>query len=239
MIVDCAKDSKWLFISSKDNGAKEFYCCDNAIVKLQFRTDDYGQTYFSQSVVAYVSNTHKYSSVLPCVDCGALPELRIDKKSGLYYCTCPSSFYGDDQEIGDKVEPEICNCLLFDNIPDAIDAWNDDMSYKHLIFKIKDIVNKVDTYDEFSKKFDENIFVSFIHDERYKLQKLFSLCMLFFQCPYENMIVDDIPEFYQSIWNDSKHYDEAKNVYNQLIDNLKKIIYFNYKYQKEHARHYE
>lgn len=235
MIIDCKNDPTWKYIKTTEN--KSYYCKDNVIVKLTHIVESDNSTYDIVSVVTYVSKTHKYSSVLPCVDCGALPELRIDKNTGKYYCTCPSSFYGDTEEIGDDPLYGISsNTLIFDDISDAIDAWNDDMSYKHLIFKIKDIVNKVDTYDDFSKQFDEIIFVPFIHDERYKLQKLFSICMLFFQCPYENMIVDDIPEFYQSIWNNSKHYDEAKNVYNQLIDNLKKIIYFNYKYLKDSSK---
>lgn len=239
MLIDCSKNNRWNFIASKDNGTKEFYCCDNAIVKLQFGTNNYGQTYFTQSVVAYVSNKDKYFSVLPCTDCGCLPELRIDKNSGLYYCTCPSSFYRDNQEIGDKVEPEICNCLLFDNIPDAIDAWNEDMSYRHIIPKIKEIANSVDSYEEFSKKFDETIFVGFTHQERDKLEKLFSVCQLFFQNSCCANDIDVFPDFYQSIWNNSKDYYEAKETFSNLIDNLKKIIYFNFKHQKEHARHYE
>lgn len=52
-----------------------------------------------------------------CIECRCSPELRMDKKTKLFYCTCPSSFYGNDCE-------DIPVKQKFRTIKEAVDDWN-------------------------------------------------------------------------------------------------------------------
>lgn len=83
-------------------------------------------------------------SVLACIDCGCLPQLMIDKKTGKYYCTCPSSFLGvEDDKIPEIGEPDKNGYALihkdkptFDTIEEAIEAWNNEQRFQKTYRKL-------------------------------------------------------------------------------------------------------
>ena len=95
---------------------------------------------FNVTETYYIANK-LHDKVVPCTDCGVEPELRIDKETGKYYCTCPSSFYGYDDEIS------LSDNQLFDTMFSALTAWNEDNNYQYLIPQIKEIVKNTKTYD--------------------------------------------------------------------------------------------
>ena len=82
--------------------------------------------------------------VLACIDCGCLPQLMIDKKTGKYYCTCPSSFLGvEDDKIPEIGEPDENGYVLihkdkstFDTIEEAIEAWNNEQRFQKTYQKL-------------------------------------------------------------------------------------------------------
>ncbi len=212
-----------------------YYCKDGVVIckREYFQIEDAKNPDFNREietpyydVISYISN--KYTSILRCTECGAEPQLRIDKATGKFYCTCPSSFFGDDEEIGDKKDPEMPigiseNTRLYDTMVEAIDAWNDDNSYEFLKAKIEKLVREVNSYNEFSVRFDKIVFSGFIHYETNKIKKLLNLCNYFFN--------ENAPEFEFFLYNDFEDYDTVKETYNNLIENLKKIIYFQYEYR--------
>ena len=83
-------------------------------------------------------------SVLACIDCDCLPQLMIDKKTGKYYCTCPSSFLGvEDNKIPEIGEPDENGYVLihkdkptFDTIEEAIEAWNNEQRFQKTYRKL-------------------------------------------------------------------------------------------------------
>lgn len=83
-------------------------------------------------------------SVLTCIDCGNLPQLMVDKKTGKYYCTCPSSFLSvEDDKIPEIGEPDENGQVLvhkdkptFDTIEEAIDAWNNEQRFQKTYRKL-------------------------------------------------------------------------------------------------------
>lgn len=181
-------------------------------------------------IISYISD--KYINVLPCVECGARPQLRIDKATGKFYCTCPSSFYGDDEEIGDIDENDPDKWIsiskdtpLYDTMVEAIDVWNECNSYEFLKSEIEKLVKEIKSYDEFSAKFDEIVFAHWIHTETDKIKKLLNLCNYFYNI--------NAHEFEFFLYNDFEDYDAVKQTYNELIENLKKIIYFQYEYRSK------
>lgn len=95
--------------------------------------------------------------VITCDFCGARPELRIDSSTGLYYCTCPSSFIPYDAEIGEE-HPigtmEECKGDLKPTILDAIKRWNEKGTYKKEVDKLIYVYKKNNTLDNFIKKFE-------------------------------------------------------------------------------------
>ena len=83
-------------------------------------------------------------SVLACIDCNCLPQLMIDKKTGKFYCTCPSSFIGvEDDKIPEIGEPDENGYVLihkdkptFDTIEEAIEAWNNEQRFQKTYQKL-------------------------------------------------------------------------------------------------------
>lgn len=89
-------------------------------------------------------NSENSDSVLACIDCNCLPQLMIDKKTGKYYCTCPSSFLGvEDDKIPEIGEPDENGYVLihkdkptFDTIEEAIEAWNNEQRFQKIYQKL-------------------------------------------------------------------------------------------------------
>ena len=85
-------------------------------------------------------------SVLACIDCNCLPQLMIDKKTGKFYCTCPSSFIGvEDDKIPEIGEPDENGYVLihkdkstFNTIEEAIEAWNNEQRFQKTYQKLAD-----------------------------------------------------------------------------------------------------
>lgn len=83
-------------------------------------------------------------SVLACIDCSCLPQLMVDKKTGKYYCTCPSSFLGtEDDKIPEIGEANEWGRVLihkdkptFDTIEEAIEAWNNEQRFQKTYRKL-------------------------------------------------------------------------------------------------------
>lgn len=92
--------------------------------------------------VIYYENEYS-DSVLPCIDCGSLPELMIDKKTGKYYCICSSSSFGIGNKIPEIGEPDENGYVLihkdkptFDTIEEAIEAWNNEQRFQKTYQKL-------------------------------------------------------------------------------------------------------
>lgn len=89
-------------------------------------------------------NSEDSDSVLTCINCGCLPQLMIDKKTGKFYCTCPSSFLGvEDDKIPEIGEPDENGYVLihkdkptFDTIEEAIEAWNNEQRFQKTYQKL-------------------------------------------------------------------------------------------------------
>ena len=179
----------------------------------------YHDDHLNETDAYYIANK-LHDNVVPCTDCGAEPELRIDEETGKYYCTCPSSFYGYDDEIslsGDR---------LFDTMLSALTAWNEDNNYQYLIPQIKEIFKTTKTYDEFRTQFEDKIFGGFIHYPRHKLQKLFNL--FGYQGTIDNNM---IPLFFSK--KTAEQHELVDMCTEQVVESLIKLYYLKMKMEQE------
>ena len=174
---------------------------------------------FNVTETYYIANK-LHDNVVPCADCGAQPELRIDKETGKYYCTCPSSFYGYDDELS------LSDDQLFDTMFLALTAWNENNNYQYLIPQIKEIVKNTETYDEFRTQFEDKVFSVFIHYPRHKLQKLFNLF------GYQGTIDNNMRPLFFSSKTDEQH-KLVNMCTEEIVESLIKLYYLKMKNEQE------
>lgn len=94
------------------------------------------------------------------------PELRIDKKTGKFYCTCPSSFLmleGNDEigECSQLDDVDAWTAILRDNIVDAIKEWNKIQLNRDIINELKTIYKENNTYTYFVEQFENKYATGF------------------------------------------------------------------------------
>ena len=174
---------------------------------------------FNVTETYYIANK-LHDKVVPCSDCGTQPELRIDKETGKYYCTCPSSFYGYDDELS------LSDDQLFDTMFLALTAWNENNNYQYLIPQIKEIVKNTETYDEFRTQFEDKVFSVFIHYPRHKLQKLFNLF------GYQGTIDNNMRPLFFSSKTDEQH-KLVNMCTEEIVESLIKLYYLKMKNEQE------
>ena len=167
----------------------------------------------------YIANK-LHDNVVSCADCGTQPELRIDKETGKYYCTCPSSFYGYDDELS------LSDDQLFDTMFLALTAWNENNNYQYLIPQIKEIVKNTETYDEFRTQFEDKVFSGFVHYPKHKLQKLFNLF------GYQGTIDYNMRSLFFSAKTDEQ-LEEANKCTEEVVESLIKLYYLKIKNEQE------
>lgn len=166
---------------------------------------------FNVTETYYIANK-LHDNVVPCAACGAQPELRIDKETGKYYCTCPSSFYGYDDELS------LSDDQLFDTMFSALTAWNEDNNCQYLIPQIKEIFKNTETYDEFRNQFKDKIFSD--------LQTLFN----FFD--YQRNIDHNMRSLFFHTKTEEQ-YEEINKCTEEVAESLIKLYYLKMKNEQE------
>lgn len=128
-----------------------------------------------------INNRHP----MMCEVCSATPEIRIDKKTKKFYCTCSSSFISPNAEIGDKyprgvfigdddpdytpqyiLSPQI---KTFETINEAVKYWNQDNVY----FKALQNILKYKTTSNIT---NPKIFLNEYYKKVKNMQKSYYLC---------------------------------------------------------------
>lgn len=131
-----------------------------------------------------------------CYECGAYPELRMDKKTGRYYCTCTSSFIPEKAEIGDVWDNSGNYCInpkhpTFKTIREAIDDWNISNSYVDVIRHMQSL--ELDSPEDYLKTFYKEL------KEKYTLPCLRSVYLrIVIMTQILNISDDELCNIYES-----------------------------------------
>jgi len=161
-------------------------------------------------------------SIIHCSECWCLPELRISKATGKFYCTCPSSFYLDDDEEENNVylKSKLEKNLMFDTMEEAIKQWNKSNLDLSLLSDVEKMVKDSKNFEDF-----KNTLINWkIFKPLMEYSAVQRLQMLLHWFGYTESIYNKIfIGYFEKTWF------EANECCAKIADELIKLLYLNIK----------